>query len=246
MRKTVEILGVSIDSITMDTALKKILGFQKEERLHTVFTPNAEILMAAQNDTGLKDILNSADLTVADGMGVVVAARILGLELPQKISGIDLTMHLLPAACTMNIPVYLLGGMPGVSEDAARNLKKEFPGLDVRGCFHGYFDAQEETEVINRINNSGAAILLVGLGAPRQEKWIYKNSSLLDVRVCIGIGGSLDVFSGRKKLAPEIIRKSGLEWFYRLCLEPWRYKRMSVLPVFAAKVIYERLKKIFS
>lgn len=245
MSKIVEILGVNIDALTMEESAEKILRFLGEDRAHSVYTPNSEIIMAALKDPHFCEILNSGDLVTADGAGVVLAARILGLALPQKVSGIDLVRKILPVAAKLGIPFYLLGGKPGVARDAAKNLVQDYPGLDIRGFSHGYFTPDKEKELIEEINRSGASILLVALGAPRQEKWIHKNLNALKPKVCMGVGGTLDVFAGRTKLAPEWLRKCGLEWLYRLCKEPWRYKRMLSLPVFIFKVTVERIRSIF-
>lgn len=246
MRKTVGIFGVNIDAVSMEKAVERLMGFCNEDRVHPVYTVNSEIIMAAYRDPQFRDILNAGDMVTADGAGVILAAKILGLDLPQKVSGVDLVRTMLPVAAQAGIPFFLLGGKPGVAGDAARNLEQAYPGLDIRGYSHGYFTADEEKGIIDSINRSGALILLVALGAPRQENWIHKNRAILKPRVCIGVGGALDVYSGRKKLAPEFIRRWGFEWLYRLCQEPWRYKRMLVLPVFVLKVIMERIRSFFS
>jgi N-acetylglucosaminyldiphosphoundecaprenol N-acetyl-beta-D-mannosaminyltransferase len=245
MRKTIEILGVNIDTLSMKESIEKILRFLNEDRAHSVYTPNSEIIMEALRDPHFREILNRGDMVTADGAGVVLAARILGLPLPQKVSGIDLVRELLPVAAKNGIPFYLLGGRPGVAQDAAKNLMQAYPGLDIRGYSHGYFTPDKEKELIEEINRSGANIVIVAMGAPRQEKWIHKNLSVLKPRVCMGAGGTLDVFAGRTKLAPECIRRWGLEWLYRLCKEPWRYKRMLSLPLFIFRVIAERIRSLF-
>lgn len=245
MRKTVELFGVNIDAVNMEKAVALLKDFCNEDRVHPVYTANSEMIMAASKDSQFKDILNAGDMVTADGAGVILASKILGLDLPQKVSGIDLVRAMLPVAAQARIPFYLLGGKPGVARDAARNMERDYPGLDIRGYSHGYFTAGEEKDIIDDINRSGALILLVALGAPRQENWIHKNRDILKPRVCIGVGGTLDVFSGRTKPTPEFIRRWGFEWLHRLCKEPWRYKRMRVLPVFVIKVIMERIRSVF-
>lgn len=231
MRKTVDILGVSIDSITMDDACEKIYGFLDGNEIRTVFTPNSEIIMTAQRDSVLKDILNSGDLVVPDGAGVVLASSILGKKVPAKVSGIDIIKKLFSDA-NHSVSFFLLGAKPGVAELAKQKLVSAYPGIKIAGTQHGYFNAGEEESVVEAINNSGANVLLVALGASKQEKWIYENKNRLNVKVCIGIGGSLDIFAGKARLAPEFIRKAGLEWLYRLIKEPRRFKRMLDLPRF--------------
>lgn len=242
MRKTVEILGVSIDSITMDDACDKIKGFLEGNEIRTVFTPNSEIIMAAQRDRALKDILNSGDLVVPDGAGVVLASSILGEKVPAKVSGIDIVKKLFSNAGD-TLSFFLLGAKPGVADLAKQNLLSSYPGINIAGTQHGYFSAEEEDAVIRTINDSGANILLVALGASKQEKWIYRNKARLNVKVCIGVGGSLDVFAGKARLAPEFIRKAGFEWLYRLIKEPRRFKRMLDLPRFMLQILKAKFKR---
>ncbi|MDD4188487.1 MAG: WecB/TagA/CpsF family glycosyltransferase [Eubacteriales bacterium] len=242
MRKTVDILGVSIDSITMDDACEKINGFLEGGETRTVFTPNSEIIMAAQRDKTLKDILNSGDLVVADGAGVVLASSILGEKVPAKVSGIDIIRKLFADANPF-VSFFLLGAKPGVAELAEQKLIQAHPGINIAGTHHGYFDEKEEDLIIAEINDSGANVLLVALGASKQEKWINENKSKLKAKVCIGVGGSLDVFAGKARLAPEFIRKAGFEWLYRLIKEPRRFKRMLDLPRFMFQILKAKYKR---
>jgi N-acetylglucosaminyldiphosphoundecaprenol N-acetyl-beta-D-mannosaminyltransferase len=242
MRKTVDILGVPVDSVTMEEAVSRLVGFISEEGVHTVYTPNAEIMMAAQRDARLKDILKSADLLVADGAGVVLASRLLGRSVPEKVSGVDLIMECFKVLSQKHSRFYLFGSKKGVAETAARNVEKDYPGIEIAGCMDGYFSEAEEDEIINRINASNTDILLVALGAPRQEKWIARNMKRLKVRVCIGVGGSLDILAGTVALAPDFFRRNGLEWLFRLYKEPRRAKRMLDLPRFMIKVMGARLR----
>ncbi|MDD4495494.1 MAG: WecB/TagA/CpsF family glycosyltransferase [Eubacteriales bacterium] len=254
MRKTIDILGVKIDSITMDDACKRVIdliygdgidegsmgkdGVDKDA-VHSVYTPNAEILMAAQRDRELKDILNRGELVVPDGAGVVLASKILKRRVPEKVSGIDLIKRIISYGEKAPV-IFMFGGKPGVAELSRDNVLKQYPGVKIAGVHHGYFTAEEEPAIIEKINNSGAELLLVALGAPKQEKWIDSHRNTLKVKVCIGVGGSLDVFAGKAKLAPEFIRKIGLEWLYRLIREPRRFKRMLDIPRFMLKVIRQK------
>jgi len=241
MRKTAMILGIPVDSITMQEALEKVMSFLGKDKPHAVYTPNAEIIMAARRDPFLAGILRQADMLTADGAGVVLASRILGNPLPEKVSGIDLVKGMLPLCVKLNARFFFFGSKPGVAETAAENLRKVYSGLEVAGFRNGYFTAEEEEDIISSINSSGADILLVALGAPKQEKWIHEHKDRLKVKVCIGVGGSLDVFAGKAKLAPEFFRRNGLEWLYRLYREPWRFRRMLDLPRFILRVILERI-----
>ncbi|MDP4093054.1 MAG: WecB/TagA/CpsF family glycosyltransferase [Bacillota bacterium] len=243
MRNTVDILGVPVDSVTMEQAKQKVIDYVHENNgTRMVFTPNSEILMAAQRDPGLKDILKNADLLVADGAGVVLAARILRLNIPEKVSGIDLVKNLLQVSEKEGLSYFLFGSKPGVAEAAGEKMKETYGNIDIKGYRNGYFSKEDEPQIVEQVNSSGADIILVALGAPKQEKWIYEYREALKAKVCIGIGGSLDVFAGNVKLAPDFFRNHGLEWLYRLCKEPRRYKRMLDLPRFIFRVIAVKLR----
>lgn len=241
MRKTVDILDVPVDSLTMAEAVGLVGKFLGEDGVHAVYTPNAEIIMAAQRDPGLLDILKSADMVAADGAGVVLASRILKRGVPEKVSGVDLVRECFKAFSNENTGFFLFGGKSGVAEKAAENMKRDYPGITVSGCMNGYFTEEEEDGIIGTINSSGADILIVGLGAPKQEKWIAKNRVRLKVKVCMGVGGAIDIFAGTVALAPEIFRRNGLEWLFRLYKQPSRAKRMLDLPRFMVRVFGARL-----
>jgi len=244
MRDVIDIMGISIDNVTMEQALKKLENFLSEDGVHMVFTPNSEIMMAARRDPELAQIFSQAHMLVADGAGVVLASKILGTPLPEKVSGYDLVKNSFSMAAHRKIRYFLLGSKPGTAETAGKNIMRDYPGVEIVGYHHGYFKPEEESSIIDTINRSHADILLVALGAPKQEKWIYKHRNELNVKVCIGVGGSLDVFAGNVALAPDFFRNNGLEWLYRLYKEPWRFKRMLDLPKFMLLVIAKRLKLV--
>lgn len=241
MRKTVDILGVPIDSITMDEAVEKVGAFIDEGGLHKIFTPNSEIMMAAQRDSELRNILKEADMVTADGAGVVLASKLLGLSIPEKVSGVDLIIKIFEAYRGSGLRCFLFGAKPGIAEKAAKNLESDFPGVVVSGYHHGYFSDEHDDEITNAINASNADILLVALGAPKQEKWISSHSDKLRIKVCIGVGGTIDILAGAAQLAPDFFRRNGLEWLYRLCKEPRRAVRMLDLPRFMLRVIKARI-----
>lgn len=238
----ISIHGVNIHNITMREAVEKIKEWIDGNSIHAVYTPNAEIIMQAQRNPELKSILNDADLLIPDGAGVVLASRILKTPLKSKVSGIDLAKNLFETFSGKNVGFYILGGRPGVAEIAAVNIMEKYGKVKIKGYHNGYFNPEEEGHIIDLINESGADILLVGLGAPKQEFWIHRNMYRLSCKVCIGVGGSIDIFAGTASLAPEIIRKMGFEWLYRLIREPRRYKRMMDLPRF---IILTYKKRIF-
>lgn len=241
MRKTINILGIPVDCVTMDEAVGKIGKFIEEGGVHTVYTPNAEIMMAARRDPMLRDILANADMITADGAGVVLASKILGCQVPEKVSGIDLVVNIFKAYANKGLRCFLFGSKHGVAEEAAEKIAGDYPGIVLAGCRNGYFTAGQENDIINEINAANADILLVALGAPKQEYWISSHKSMLNSRVCIGVGGALDILSGRKRLAPDFFRKNGFEWLYRLCREPKRARRMLDLPRFMSRVLLSAL-----
>lgn len=234
----VNILGVKVDMVTISEAADLIMKFMGEDKFHSVYTPNSEIIMQAYRNPEFAELLNRSDLLTADGIGVVHASKILKKPIKERAAGFDIAKKVLEKMNYTDHKLFLFGGKPGVAEEAARNLKKDYPELNIAGMRNGYFKEGEEPEIVEEINASGADMLFVCLGAPKQEEWIDRNrEGLKNVRVAMGIGGSLDVFAGNVQRAPEIFCKTGMEWFYRLCKEPWRAKRMADLPKFAATVI---------
>ncbi len=236
MRKTVDILGVQIDQITMADALEKAKNLLNEDGVSAIYTPNPEIIMAAYEDDGFRAILNEADICTPDGIGVVYASRMLNNPVPERVPGFDLTCGLLEHIAKTGDGVFLFGAKPGVAEIAKAKLEEKYSGLLVSGVHDGYFKETDEPEIIRQINESGAKLLLVCLGAPKQEKWIHAHRNDLNVSLCMGVGGSLDVFAGTVKRAPEVFIKLNLEWFYRLCKQPSRIGRFMALPKFMLTV----------
>lgn len=241
MRKTVDILGIPVDNITMNEAVDKIGAFIKEGGIHAIYTPNAEIMMAAQRDPELRKILKKADMLTADGAGVVLASKLLGRSVSEKVSGVDLIREVFKANSTKGIRCFLFGSKPGVAEEAAEKIKTEYPGIIVAGCQNGYFTAAQDNEIVNIINASKSDLLLVALGAPKQEKWIYSHMDKLNAKVCMGVGGTIDILAGKTQLAPDFFRRNGFEWLYRLYREPHRAIRMLDLPRFMLCVLLARI-----
>jgi len=232
MRKRVRILDVLIDVLTMSEAVGKIEEFIVEKKPHQVITANAEMVMLAQTDREFKGILQEADLVTGDGAGVVWASGKFGQKLPERVTGVDLVKNLLPLATQKGYKIFLLGAAPGVADTAAQKMQEKYPDLIIAGIQDGYFSAENEQTILAKIKEREPDILLVALGFPRQEKWIKKHLSFLQIPVAIGIGGTLDVFSGKVERAPVWMQKSNLEWFYRLLKEPKRAMRMLALPKF--------------
>ncbi len=236
-RKVINILGVNIDKVTEMEALDRAVELVSGDGVSVIYTPNPEIVMAAYEDKDFLNVLNSSDMCVPDGIGVVYGAKIIGEPLPERVPGFDLSCRLMKKMGEMGKSVFLFGSKPGVAEKAAATLEKTCPGLKIAGCRDGYFKDEDTEDIINQINNSNADLLMVCLGAPKQEKWIYNNREKLNVKLCIGAGGSLDVLAGEVKRAPEFFIKLNLEWFYRFCKQPSRIGRFAALPKFILTVM---------
>jgi len=231
----IDVRGVCFHNVTPSEASSFLRERTARGETTAVCTPNAEIVQMCLEDASLRELINRAELVVADGVGVVKAARILGTPLKGKVAGVDLGRSVLAFAAEDGLSVYFLGGKPGVAQTAAQRMTEACPGLCIAGTHDGYFDKSgaENDAVVAEIEASGAKILYVCLGAPAQERWIAQNRARLPgVQIFLGLGGSLDVYAGAVKRAPKIFIKLGLEWFYRLLREPRRIGRMMRLPKF--------------
>lgn len=234
----IDIMGVGFDSLTLNEAVDRALSLMTERRAAYVVTPNPEIVMSCWQDPNALSAVEGADLVLPDGIGVIYGAKILGTPLKSKVPGIDFAAALLERVAKARGRVFLLGAKPGVAQAAGANLVRQFPGLTVCGMRDGYF--QDDAPVIDEINAAKPDLLFVCLGAPKQEIWMQRNAPKLKVGLMAGLGGSLDVFAGTAKRAPVLFQKLGLEWFYRLVREPWRFRRMMKLPKFLVACIQKR------
>lgn len=232
------ILGCRVDSLTLAGAVARVAQYIEEGTPHQVVTINAEIAYQAHRDPRLREIINRAALVTADGSGVVWAARTLGHPLPERVTGIDLLQALAAAGARQGWRFYLYGAAPGVAGIAAARLKASYPGLEVAGTSHGYQTAAEMPGLLAAIKAARPHVLLVGLGAPKQEYWIAGHLQELRVPVAIGVGGSFDVLAGVVKRAPVWLQKLNLEWLYRV-VQGKRFKRFLALPKFMLAVLKE-------
>ena len=239
----IDVLGINLDRVDYESASKRVEGFLEAYDNNVIVTPNAEIIMTAQKNSELAKALNNADLCLPDGIGVVLASKILGKPLVERTTGYDFMIKILSMANERSLSVFLLGGKPGIAKKAAENVKKTYEDIKIAGVHHGYFQQSDEEEVITKINNSSPDILLVAMGAPRQELFMMKNIKKLKFRVAMGVGGSLDVLSGTVSRAPVFMQRTGLEWLYRLIAQPSRYKRMGTLPVFLIEILAHRFSR---
>lgn len=236
----VSILGVSFDAVTKPEAVSYAMHAIQQGKKGYVVTPNSEIVYMARNNPQLKKLLNAAMLVLPDGVGVIHAAKILKKPLTQKVAGIDFATDLIAAMEKEGRSLFLFGAKPGVAEKAAENLKRKHPKLIVNGCRDGYF--KTDAEAIRDINAAGHSdVILVCLGAPKQEIFMSKYLDELNGTLLCGLGGSLDVYAGVAERAPDFYVDHGLEWFYRLKKEPWRAKRMTALPKFLLTVMASKV-----
>jgi len=234
----ITLLGVRVDKVDMAGALEAIEGFIESGAPHIVVTADASAIVIAQKDDELKRIINEADLVTPDSTGIMLASKWYNDPLSEKVSGVDLAVELAEVGARKGYPLFLLGAAPGVAEDAAMNLKQRFPGLEIAGVHDGFFSDDEP--VVKQVAESGAKILLVAMGIPKQEKWITKHLDRLGVGVAMGVGGTFDVLSGRVNRAPEWMRRHGLEWLHRLASNPKKIGKVATLPRFLLMVLKER------
>lgn len=237
----VDVLGVGFDNVTMDQAVAEGIRLLNTEGAHYVVTPNPEIVETCRQDPDAMDAVTKADLVIADGIGVIYGSRILGTPLKERVPGVELAERLVEYLSGTDKTLFLLGSKPGVAEQAAEKLVERYPGLKIVGTHDGYF--KDDGPVIEQIRQSGADLLFVCLGAPKQEKWMRDHGKETGAHLMLGLGGVLDVFSGNVQRAPEVFQKAGLEWFYRLLTNPSRFGRMMRLPLFLVHAAGEKGKK---
>ena len=233
--KSHKILQVPFHGLTPDEALEVLLGFLDTNKNHLVVTPNPEAVMLAKRNGNLLRVFQNADLALADGIGILLAARWLKLPIPARVTGCDVIMTLLEAA--KGHTCYLLGAAPGVAETAMGNLRQK--GISVIGARDGYFNEETEKIILGEIRKLKPDILIVGMGMPRQEEWTAAFLHTLPCKITLCLGGTIDIIAGNVRRAPKIMRRLGLEWLYRLMINPSRAKRMLDLPRFVYAVITE-------
>lgn len=224
------VMDVDIAAVTMDEAIGICEEMTRRDAPHLIATANAEMLMIARKNETLRHVLNSCDLVVPDGAGILWAGEQLGTPFPERVAGADLAEKLLLLSPEKGWPVYFLGGAPGVAEKAARRFGEAHGKLILAGVHDGYFDKEEEQRIIRDIREHGTKLLFVGMGVPKQETWLYEHKDELGPVVAMGVGGVFDIMAGNLKRAPLWMQKNRLEWAYRLFLQPSRIGRMMALP----------------
>jgi len=240
--KRVTVLGVPVDCVDMDTTLAAVDAMMRGDRPRTILAVNPEKVMKAQSEPVLRRALDAAGLLIPDGIGVVVAVRLLWKERIARVPGAELMPAICALASQRGYRVFLFGAARAVNDQAAAEIRRQYPGIAIVGHRDGYVDDAGMPGLIDEINGSGAQILFVALGSPRQEIWMEKYlPALPGIRVCQGVGGTFDVIAGRVRRAPLAFRRANLEWFYRLVTEPRRAIRQAVLPRFTYQVLREKM-----
>jgi N-acetylglucosaminyldiphosphoundecaprenol N-acetyl-beta-D-mannosaminyltransferase len=235
------ILGCRLDDVSLEEAAARILQLAENGEAAQIVTLGTEMVVHAQRDARFRAIVNASAVSLCDTAGLLWVARRRGAKLRERVTGVDLVERLCAGAAERRIPVYFFGGVEGVAERAAARLRERYPGSIVAGLRAGYFQESESSQIARDIHRSGARLLLCGLGFPRQEYWLAEHLRETGCGAGIGVGGSLDVLSGRLKRAPVFWRRLHLEWLYRLVREPRRWRRQLALPAFVALVACEAL-----
>ena len=239
----INIRGVMFDNVDMKEATENAISFICSEGASVIYTPNSEIVQLCVEQNEFRDVINSADMIIPDGAGVLLASKILRTPLKEKVAGVELAQNIIKYCNESGKKMFFLGSKPETTDEngnviistadaAAQKLKEKYPSLDVCGTCDGYFKDDNSDEIIEKINSSEADVVFVCLGCPRQENWIYRFKDKTNAKLLIGLGGSLDVFAGRVKRAPDVFVKMNLEWFYRLLKQPQRLGRMMKIPKF--------------
>ncbi len=241
MPDRVDILGVPMDCVTMSSAVEAVDTLVQGDSPRAIIAVNPEKIMKARHDANLLHAIQGAGLLIPDGIGAVIAARLLWHKRLQRVPGSELMPAICDLAQRKGYTVYLYGAAPEVNRVAEARLRSLYPNLRIVGAQDGYVPESRMDEVIEAINNSGAQILFVALGSPRQELWMGKYLHRLQVKVCQGVGGTFDVLAGKVRRAPKLFCVLNLEWLYRLLSQPARLIRQTALPLFAMRVVREKL-----
>ncbi|MEE9436687.1 MAG: WecB/TagA/CpsF family glycosyltransferase [Candidatus Adiutricales bacterium] len=240
------ILNIWVDSVDIEQVLASVVEFiEQGDRPHTIFASNPEKNFSVPKDDNRYEVFKNADLLLPDGIGMVYAARLLhGIRL-KRVTGVKVMEEICRLAGKRKYRIFIYGAKEEVNAASVDILSEQFPGINIVGRANGYLPQEDMSNLIQWINESGAQILFLALGSPKQEQWFAAHKiELTSIRVCQGIGGTLDTIGGNVRLAPEAWRNRNLEWLYRLLKEPKRIKRQKVLPVFGIMILYAKLKML--
>lgn len=239
----ISILNIRIDNVTYADAIAHVENFLREPGVHQIATVNPEFVVMAQSNPEFMHVLNSTALNVPDGVGLLWAARRQGTPFRERVAGQDLMDRICTLAAERGERIFLLGAREGVAEKAAQTLKNRDSSLEIAGCFAGSPLPDEDAAIIKWINESGARILFVAYGPPKQELWIARNAMRLkNVAVAMGVGGTFDTLAGIVPRAPKWMRDAGFEWTYRLLREPHRFKRQLAIPYFMWLIVTQKFR----
>lgn len=245
MDKSVSILGIKFSKRslkeTVDFIDKKLM--ESNNKTFHIITANPEIALDIERDAELKKISLEAGLITADGIGIILASKLKKNPLPERVTGYELLLELLKLGNEKGLSFYFFGASEEVNKVACDNILRDYPNIKIVGRHNGFFNSEEELKIIEEIEKVNPDFLIVALGAPLTDKWIYKHKVRLTAKITLGVGGSLDVISGKVKRAPLTWQRLNLEWLYRLLSDPSRWRRQMKLPVFAFKAIAEAFKK---
>jgi N-acetylglucosaminyldiphosphoundecaprenol N-acetyl-beta-D-mannosaminyltransferase len=236
---SVRILGLRVDALTYEDLLAAIGDFIAQGTPHQIATLNPEFVMEAQGNAAFRDLLERADLCMADGVGLLWAARRQGNPLPERVTGSDGVPRIAERAARVGWRLFLLGAAPGVAQRTAEILTGRYPGLRIAGAYPGSPADEEAGAIIARIRAASPDILFVAFGAPNQDLWIAHHLHALGVPVMMGVGGAFDHIAGVRRRAPGWLQRLNLEWLFRLITQPWRWRRQLALPRFVWAVIRE-------
>jgi N-acetylglucosaminyldiphosphoundecaprenol N-acetyl-beta-D-mannosaminyltransferase len=240
MTAAVTVLGCRVDVLDRAAALQRVVALAHAPQPSLVVTLGTEMVVHARRDPAFRRLVSGAALSLCDTIGLVLAARLQGVRLPDRVTGVSLVEALAATSAENDVRLFFLGAANDTAERAARALREKYPQACIVGTRNGYFTADAVPEVISAIANSGANVLCCGLGSPRQERFLAESLAATGCSVGIGVGGSFDVFAGNVRRAPATVQRLGLEWLYRLVREPRRWRRQLALPQFAALALAER------
>jgi N-acetylglucosaminyldiphosphoundecaprenol N-acetyl-beta-D-mannosaminyltransferase len=235
------IFGIKAHCLSFAEVLESLVRLAATPGPHIVITLNTEMVMRAQKDARFRDIINGASLSIPDTAGLAWGFRVLGMPLKERIPGVDLVERFVAVAAQRSIRLFFLGATEGVAQKAADILCARYPGLSVVGTYAGSPRVEDEDRICGIVRAASPHVLLIAYGVPAQEFWLERNLPRLGVPVAINVGGTFDFVSGVTPRAPRWMRRAGLEWLFRLWLQPSRWRRMTVLPAFMLKVVAHRL-----